>query len=707
YANQDAPFEVLVKELEPERDTSRAPFFQVLFNVANIRTGAVELDGLSYEPLSLKRDASQFDMSINVGWEEIDSTLRLTYNTSLFRHETAERMLAHYLEILEAVTAEPERRLSELKLPSRRDRALFTGWNDATAKEFGASGVMQMFAQRATQHPDRIAVRSPTGSFTYAELLRYAQGITAELQHAGIGKGDRVAILMERSREMLGALLGILGSGAAYIPVDPAYPEARVRYVLEDSGARVVLTHRGLQNRVETDTRVIDLDGWTPRAHAPFAEVEPAQPAYVIYTSGSTGKPKGVEVTHGGVRNFLLSMQERPGITPDDVILAVTTISFDIAVLELYLPLITGARVVITSEDDALDGRRLVQLMEQEGVTLMQATPATWKLLIAGGWQGKPDLRVLCGGEPLPRPLADELLDRVAELWNMYGPTETTVWSTLDRVERGGDITVGRPIANTTCYVLGDDMQMKPVGVPGELWIGGAGVANGYVNRPDLTEKAFIDSPFREGERIYRTGDLVRWRHDGRLEHLGRLDNQVKVRGFRVELGEVEAALVAHPYVKDAVVAVRDDRLIGYIVPEPGTTVSPAELRRVVGDVLPPYMVPSVIMSLQALPLTPNGKVDRKALPEPVVAVAETHDVRTPQDPTAQAIARIWEELLEIDQVSLDDRFFEIGGHSLLAMEVVARIEEVTGVRPEPRSLFFMTLEELAATIGSNQEVVT
>jgi len=289
----------------------------------------------------------------------------------------------------------------------------------------------------------------------------------------------------------------------------------------------------------------------------------------------------------------------------------------------------------------------------------------------------------------------------------MYGPTETTVWSTLDRVERGGDITVGRPIANTTCYVLGEDMQMKPVGVPGELWIGGAGVANGYVNRPDLTEKAFIDSPFREGERIYRTGDLVRWRHDGRLEHLGRLDNQVKVRGFRVELGEVEAALVAHPSGKDAVVAVRNDRLIGYIVPEPGATVSPAELRRVVGDVLPPYMVPSVIMSLQALPLTPNGKVDRKALPEPIVAVAETHDVRTPQDPTAQAIARIWEELLEIDQVSLDDRFFEIGGHSLLAMEVVARIEEVTGVRPEPRSLFFMTLEELAATIGSNQEVVT
>src|SRR5690606_32332030 len=298
YANQDAPFEVLVKELEPERDTSRAPFFQVLFNVANIRTGAVELDGLSYEPLSLKRDASQFDMSISVGWEEIDSTLRLTYNTSLFRHETAERMLAHYLEILEAVTAEPERRLSELKLPSRRDRALFTGWNDATAKEFGASGVMQMFAQRATQHPDRIAVRSPTGSFTYAELLRYAQGITAELQHAGIGKGDRVAILMERSREMLGALLGILGSGAAYIPVDPAYPEARVRYVLEDSGARVVLTHSGLQNRVETDTLVIDLVGWTPLAHAPSAEVEPAQSAYVIYTSGSTGKPKGVEVTH-------------------------------------------------------------------------------------------------------------------------------------------------------------------------------------------------------------------------------------------------------------------------------------------------------------------------------------------------------------------------------------------------------------------------
>lgn len=701
YANQDAPFELLVKELEPPRDTSRAPFFQVLFNVANIRTGDLDLEGLDFEPLSVQREASQFDMSIHVGWNEIESSLRLTYSTSLYRRETAERFLAHYLEILDAVVFDPSVRLSALRVPARRDGVLFDEWNTTGRSRDDAPGLAHTLTAVASLHPHRTAVTAPNGSFTYAELLQYAQSITAELRKAGIGKGDRVAILMERSREMLGALLGILGSGAAYIPVDPAYPEARVRYVLEDSGARMIVSHRGLYSRLGLVTPLLDLDAWEAPAPSEFEQVAPDQPAYVIYTSGSTGNPKGVEVPHGAMNNFLHSMRERPGASESDVLLAVTTISFDIAVLELYLPLIVGARVVIASEDDALDGRRLAHLMDQEGVTLMQATPATWKLLIAGGWNGKADLRVLCGGEPLPRTLADEMLDRVAELWNMYGPTETTVWSTLDRVQRDDAITVGQPIANTTCYVLGDDMRMKPIGVPGELWIGGAGVANGYVNRPDLTEKAFVDSPFRSGERIYRTGDLVRWRHDGRLEHLGRLDNQVKVRGFRVELGEVETALLAHEHVKDAVVTAKDDRLVGYIVPEPGEAVFTSDLRRMVSDVLPPYMVPSVIMSLQALPLTPNGKVDRKALPEPDAAPHHSDDWRQPSDPTAQAVAEIWGELLELDRIGLDDRFFEIGGHSLLAMEVVARIEERLGVRPEPRSLFFMTLEELAESIRS------
>ncbi len=699
YAHQDVPFEVLVKELDPERDTSRAPFFQVLFNVANVRLDGGEIEGLRRTPVPLPKRAAQFDLSVLVAMNELQSEISFTYNSTLFTQATAERILGHYLEILERVVRSPDSRLSELQAISSSDRKLLLDvWNRTERDYPRDANLPTLLDATAERVPDRVAITSPTGEWTYAQLREAAQRITGALIAMDVQPGDRVGILMERSREMLAALVGILGAGATYVPLDPAYPAERIRYMLEDSEAVALVSHRGLERRFGLDTPVLDLDRWTAPPPAPFQPTRPDQAAYVIYTSGSTGKPKGVEVPHGAMVNFLFSMADEPGLGEQDVLLAVTTISFDIAVLELFLPLLVGARVVIAGEDETADGRRLAERLETEGVTLMQATPATWKLMIAGGWSGKRDLRVLCGGEALPQALADDLLGRVAELWNMYGPTETTVWSTVERVRAGEPILIGRPIANTTLYVLDEAQQLVPVGVSGELWIGGDGVANGYVGRPDLTAERFIDSPFRPGERIYRTGDLVRYCADGRLEHLGRLDHQVKVRGYRIELGEIEARLRAHPGVRDAVVVARDERLVAYLIHElDAPTVG--ELRTWVADSLPPYMMPSFFVPLESFPLTPNGKVDRKQLPDPGQSTPDTTSFEPPTLPNQRIIAEVWAELLAVERIGLTDNFFELGGHSLLAMEAVALVEERTGHRLDPRSLFFRTLGQLAEAL--------
>jgi amino acid adenylation domain-containing protein len=699
FAHQDAPFEVLVRELQPARDTSRAPLFQVLFNVANTRTDAGTPGGLDMTVVPLDRRAAQFDLSVNVGLNDLESEVALAFNTNLFTRSTAERMLEQYLQLLDRATASPALSLAALQQASAvdTDRQL-DRWN-ATARFVDATAnVVSLFEASARAHATDVAVDSPTGSFTYAQLLEYAQRVSTGLRALGIAPGDRVAIVMERSREMLGALLGILGAGATYVPIDPKYPAARVRFMLDDSGVAALVTHRGFERQHPVDIPVLDLDRGLPTQPSAFVDVRDEDIAYVIYTSGSTGQPKGVAVTHRGVTNFLLAMRERPGMHAGDVLLAVTTISFDIAVLELYLPLLVGARVVIASESEAADGRQLVRRIDESGITVMQATPATWKLMLAAGWRGRGALRALCGGEALPSALAHTLLERTAELWNMYGPTETTVWSTVERIVPGEPILVGRPIANTTLYVLGSQRELLPIGVPGELYIGGAGVAAGYVNRPELTAERFIDSPFRPGERLYRTGDLVRYRHDGRVEHLGRLDSQVKVRGFRIELGEVEAVLRALTDVRDVVVTASEDRLVAFVVLEPHAHATGSQLRSAVAQQLPPHMVPAFLVMLDALPLTPNGKVDRKQLPDPAASVAVIDDHAALKGPRERAIAAVWSELLGVESIGSNSNFFEIGGHSLLAMEAVALLEERDGIRLEPRSLFFMTLQELAAS---------
>ena len=525
-----------------------------------------------------------------------------------------------------------------------------------------------------------------------------------------------MGVCLDRSVDLPVALLAVWKAGGAYVPLDPSYPRERLAWMLEDSAAPVVITqeplrdvlppHRAWVVSLDTDSPAIELES----PEDPGVEADPANLAYVLYTSGSTGRPKGVQVPHGALANFLLSMRERPGLDGDDVLVAVTPISFDIAGLELYLPLLAGARVALASREDAQDGARLQRLLADSGATVMQATPATWRLLVEAGWKGDRRLKVLCGGEALPESLAGQLLERAGEVWNLYGPTETTVWSTVQPVAPGLAVTLGRPIANTQVYLLSRDGHPAPLGVPGELLIGGDGLARGYLGRPDLTAERFVPDPFRGGgSRLYRTGDLARFRPDGSLEFLGRIDLQVKVRGYRIELGEIEAVLGRHPGVAQAVVVARAGRegdavLAAYLVPslEAGT-VDVEDARAFARERLPEYMVPSAFMVLAALPLTPNGKVDRKALPAPERAASAAGYV-PPSTPTEEIIAALWAEVLGVERVGARDNFFELGGHSILATRLMFRIAERLGVELPLRTLFQApTVADLAAAVAARR----
>ena len=526
--------------------------------------------------------------------------------------------------------------------------------------------------------------------------------------------GVLVGLCVDRTPAMLVSLLGILRAGGAYVPLDPAFPKERLAFMLEDAQAPVVVTeHNWLGLLPSHGVRFIclDQDSGAPAASAgsPPSPAGPADLAYVIYTSGSTGRPKGVPIPHRAAVNFLCSMQRTPGLAANDTLLAVTTLSFDIAALELCLPLTVGARVVLASREAAADAARLAALIAASRATVMQATPATWRMLVQSGWTGAKSLRIFCGGEALSRDLADRLLPRCAELWNLYGPTETTIWSAVARVEPGAHpVVIGRPIANTRIHLLDRQDQLVPVGVPGELCIGGDGLAPGYLHRPELTAEKFIPDPFanRPHARLYRTGDLARRRPNGEIELLGRLDHQVKVRGFRNEPGEIEAALLRVAGVHEAVVMAREDppgdwQLVAYLVADPAAAV-PGELRRQLREMLPDYMVPAGFVRLDRMPLTPNGKVNRAALPAPDRAgAAPTTGPAALREGLEQSIAAIWSEVLKVRHPGADDNFFDLGGHSLRVAQIQARLREQLGIELPMLALFqYPTIRTLARCIG-------
>jgi amino acid adenylation domain-containing protein len=550
--------------------------------------------------------------------------------------------------------------------------------------------IPELFRAQAERTPDSIAVTFGDIALTYRDLNRRAEELARRLRGVGVGPGVKAALYLERSIELVVAMLGVLKAGGAYVPLDPHHPRQRLSFIIDDAEPLVLLTGAHLQSEAPAHgAQVMLLDAVTPHARAdPAGEaLEPPGPndlAYVIYTSGSTGQPKGVQIEHHSVVNLLASMQRRPGLGADDILLAITTPAFDISVLEIFLPLVCGARVVIAPSEAVGDGAALINLIERSGATVLQATPSTMRMLLDAGWAGSPRIKLLCGGEAWSTELAARLLARCGSLWNMYGPTETTVWSAVAKVEAGQPVVIGPPIANTRLYVLDGAQQLVPVGVTGELFIGGEGLARGYLNRPELTQDRFLADPFAvsPGARVYRTGDLVRRLPDGGLEFLGRLDHQVKILGHRVELGEIETALHRHPAIDRGVVVAREDahgdqQLIAYVIPAAGHEIPVSEVRALIGETLPAYMIPAKYVPLAAFPLTPNGKLDLKALPSPdTAAVAPTAASARPRTLTEEALERIWSHMLNLEHVGVGDNFFDLGGHSLLAARVIGRINQ-------------------------------
>jgi amino acid adenylation domain-containing protein len=715
YAHQEAPFDELIEALGRERAAHPEGLVRVLFNVLNAPLGQLDYAGLEVEEFPFERTTAQFDLSVHID-TEFAHRIHFEYSTDLYARASIERMLENYLALLDQVLAQPAQPLSAFAMVSPAQLAFLRhGWNATQVALPAEPTVHRCLKTWQTDRCNAVAVIDADGnSLRYGELESRSNALARALRARGIGRGHRVGLGVARDAGMVVALLAVLKSGAAYVPLDPGFPAERLRFMVDDAGLSALLT-RHVPHGWLADCGVPILgfdDDALLGAHCaaaldpdPLHDATPLDAAYLIYTSGSTGRPKGVVVPHRAVVNFLASMAREPGLACADCLLAVSTLSFDIAVLELLLPLAVGARVVIADAVQVRDPYALRAMLERHGATVMQATPTLWAMLVDAGWSGGPGFRALIGGEPLPPVLAERLLARTAELWNMYGPTETTVWSTVWRVVSPREsVSIGRPIANTTIQVLDAHGHPCPIGVPGELCIGGAGVALGYHRRDELSAERFpVDACGAEsGSRLYRTGDLGRWRHDGWLEHLGRLDRQVKVRGLRIELGEIEAALLDHPQVAQAAVVTRaeaegDVRLVAYAVPR-GTTLDVAGLREHLRTRLPEYMLPQHVVPLDALPLLPSGKIHHSALPAPKAESPATACVQpaAPATEAERAIAAIWSALLGVERIDLRDNFFDLGGHSLLAMRAVVAIREQLGWQVQPPRLVFETLAQIA-----------
>jgi amino acid adenylation domain-containing protein len=692
YAHEDLPFELLVDELQPQRNLSHTPLFQVAFVLQNAPISAFELPGLTLSSLPVPSINADFDLNLDIR-ETVEKILcSLHYNTNLFEANTIKRMAGHFQTLLKEITANPKLRLSELSLLTEPEkRQLLLGWNDTKVEYPQHKCIHQLFEAQVEETPDAVAVVFEDEQLTYWELNAKATQLAHYLQKLGVKPEVLVGIYLERSLSMIIGLLAILKAGGAYIPLDPSYPKERLAFILEDALVSVLLTQASLLEAIpQQKAQVICLDtDWHQIAQQSqenlFCELTADNLAYTIYTSGSTGKPKGVQIPHIALSNFLFAMQQSPGITKEDTLLAVTTYSFDIAALELFLPIVVGACLVVTSREVAWDGTQLSATLTDSQATIMQATPATWQLLLAAGWDGNQQLKILCGGEALPEHLANQLRQRCHSLWNMYGPTETTIWSAASLVKTiNNTVPISQPIANTQLYILDQNHQLVPVGVPGELYIGGEGLARGYFYRPDLTAEKFIPNPFSDKlTRLYKTGDKARYLPNGEIEFIGRIDHQVKIRGFRIELGEIEALISQHPAVREAVVDVREDmpsdkRLVAYVVYKQELAPKLSELRSFLKEKLPDYMLPAAFVPMKALPLTPNGKVNRQALPAPdnLHPELETTYIK-PRNHLEITIATVWQKVLKVKNIGIHHNFFELGGHSLLLLQIHSQLCEI------------------------------
>ena len=719
---QEIPFEQVVELARPARTMAHSPLFQVMFAWQGTAETRYQLPGLEVESLSTPHRASKFDLSLKLRESGKSISGGLEYSTSLFKQATIERYLGYFKNILRSMIADDTQAIDRLSiLPETERDHLLREFNRTLAEYPKEVPLAQLVEQQVERTPDAVAVVYDKQRLTFRDLNARANQLARELINQGAGPDQIVGLYVTRSTDLIVALLAIVKAGAAYLPLDPMFPPERLGYMLSDSGSRLLITEESLRKTLPAFAgTIIELEenGWQANSRDnPAIAVRPEDLAYVIYTSGSTGKPKGVQIPRGALTNFLWSMRESLRLSDRDRLLAVTTISFDIAGLEIWLPLLTGAQTVMASFKATADGNALKELLERHDITFLQATPVTWRLLFDTGWRGKNNLQAVCGGEAMPQEVAVQLVPVVKLVWNLYGPTETTIWSTGYQVTDGREtILIGRPIFNTQCYILDAHGEPVPVGVTGELFIAGDGLARGYLNRPELTAEKFVADPFAGGgARMYRTGDLARYRPDGNIECQGRIDHQVKLRGYRIELGEIEARLAEFPGVREAVVIAREDtpgdkRLVAYyavstLAETEKSNIGAEQFRAYLSKTMPEYMVPAAYVRMEALPLTPNGKIDRKALPAPDRSAPSIENYEPPQGELEIILAGIWADVLKVDNVGRHDNFFDCGGNSLLAVKLISRAQEIVRGEAVPLSVLLEapTIARLATWVESHE----
>jgi amino acid adenylation domain-containing protein len=728
YSHQDLPFEKLVKDLNPGRELSRNPLFQVTFGLHPAPLSGIRLPAVvsSVVDWGQSEGVAKFDLSIMVTDSGRDLAVRLVYKTDLFEAPFINRLLGHWKTVLEAMVEGPERRMWEAPPLSRAEQGRLLAWNDTGVNYSERRWIHQLFAEQAELRPDSVAIVYEDRQVSYGELDHRANQLARHLRKLGVGPEMRVGICVERSVEMVVGLLGVLKAGGAYVPLDPEYPAERLAYMLAEAEPVALLTKEALINKIPEQTfEVVYLDtGWEEVAgncwEAVDSGVQGENLAYVIYTSGSTGRPKGAMNTHQGIRNRLLWMQQEYGLEAgEDRVLQKTPFSFDVSVWEFFWPLMMGGCLVVARPGGHREGGYLAELMEQEQISTVHFVPSMLEVFLQEkGLERLRDLRrVICSGEALWAELRNQYYEQLkAGLHNLYGPTEAAVDVTYWRCEQQSScstVPIGRPIANTQLYVVDEWGQLAPVGVAGELYIGGAGVGRGYLKQPGLTAERFVPDPFGSGTggRLYRTGDRVRWLEDGNLEFLGRLDQQVKIRGRRVELGEIEAVLGEQQGVRQSAVVVREEeggrkRLVAYVVAEAEVELSGRQLREQLLARLPEHMAPTAYVFMPALPLTANGKLDRKALPAGEDGL-ERRNYVGPGTEGEEILCRIWGEVLRVERVGIQDNFFELGGDSILSVQIVARANQA-GLRLTVRDMFqHQTIAALAEVAGRKPESLT
>ncbi|WP_166144129.1 non-ribosomal peptide synthetase [Methylosinus sp. RM1] len=725
--NQDAPFERLVDELQPLRDISRSPLFQTLFVLQNAPGRELALPGLQVEPLATDSGSAKFDLTLSLVEADGGLSGRIDYATTLFDPQTIERLARHYCALLAGIVADPDRRASELPMLCEAERRrLLVEWNDTATDDPRDKCLHQLFEEQAAKTPDAVAVAFEDAYFTYDELNARANRLAHRLIGLGVGAETVVGICVERSLEMVVGLLGVLKAGGAYLPLDPDYPSERLAYVIEDARPALVLTQERLRARLPESIQTLRLDAdWTSIAREPrdnpAARATPQNLAYVIYTSGSTGRPKGVAVAHGGVVNYTRAINDRLADGKRLRFAMVSTLAADLGNTALFPSLTSGGCLHVIGYETATDANAMADYMRRHAIDVLKIVPSHYGALTHSGGAARlqPRKALIFGGEALSGELAESVAFNGSEcrIFNHYGPTETTIGALMSplNVERRSTLAppIGRPIRNVEVYLLDAHMRPSPIGVAGELYIGGVGLARGYFGRADLTAERFVPNPFgAAGERLYRTGDLARYRANGDVEFLGRVDNQVKIRGFRIELGEIETALSRIPGVRDAVVTAREDnagekRLVAYVAGRENAALSAGELRAALGRALPDPMIPSAFVVLDALPLTRNGKIDRKALPAPDAAALPSSRYVAPRTPVEWLIAREFEQVLEISPVGIDDNFFHLGGDSLSGVKLVDRIRSaVCSSLPVTAIFQAPTIAQLSSWISGEQGYV-